>query len=71
MDEFSIKFFQNGVIQFDVVKAATYLKDIACTEWITTEIQRILMEKERTGKLFDEELTLYEKFVEYYNNLQV
>lgn len=69
--EFDIQFFQNGQITWNHAKAATYLKDIACTEWVTTEIQSILRNREREGKLLEQELTLYEKFIVYYNNLQV
>ena len=69
VEEFEIQFFQEG-IKWNAIKSATYLRDIACTEWVTNKIQSILGKLEDDGSLLESQLTIYEKFIKYYNNLE-
>jgi len=70
MKEFGIKGLPDGRMQWKVDhNSATYLVDIAMTEWITVTIQTKLREMELDGKLPFHFLTLYEKFIVMYQDL--
>lgn len=67
IEEYEIK-FDGGGVRWNFVKAVVYLKDIPFTEWMTRKMQDILREKNVRGALKEIELTLYEKFVVFYQN---
>ncbi len=67
MQEFEVK-YEGGGVRFNAAKAITYLKDIPMTEWITVQIQTALRTREAEGKIREQDLTLYEKFIVQYTN---
>jgi hypothetical protein len=56
------------IYDWDHVKSQTYFVDIPFTQWITEKVRTGLRNAELEGKLPIEHLTLYEKFIELYQN---
>jgi hypothetical protein len=69
MKQFQMEVLPDGRLNWkDTEDSILYLADIPCTEWVTNTIQTILTNLEQRGQLKEYQMTLYEKFVKYYNN---
>ena len=62
MDKFNIRVSDNSVV-FDKEKASGYTVEVPIGEWMTSEIRKALLEKDRNRELKASEIDLFEKFV--------